>query len=193
MLIFSQPRCGNGLLTHILTSEGYYGTGIDLRARTSWSHYPPSTQARLQVHALDPLSLHPNDPQSHEAAISPLPSFLAPGVFIIANHADELTPWTPLLATLTNASGYLSIPCCAWSFDAKFERGVASNGPVPSIIQPGENANESLAIGGGNVGATSAYALYRVWLANLSLWCGWENEYENLRIPSTRNWAIVGE
>lgn len=47
-------RCGNGLLTHILISEGYSGVGIDLRARMSWSHYPASTQAALHVEALDP-------------------------------------------------------------------------------------------------------------------------------------------
>jgi hypothetical protein len=42
-------RCGSGLLTHILTAEGYEGYGIDLRARISWSHYPESTQERLRV------------------------------------------------------------------------------------------------------------------------------------------------
>jgi tRNASer (uridine44-2'-O)-methyltransferase len=31
---------GNGLLTHILISEGYTGYGFDLRARTSWTYYP---------------------------------------------------------------------------------------------------------------------------------------------------------
>nr|CAG8532662.1 2992_t:CDS:2 [Entrophospora candida] len=29
-------RCGNGLLTYILTSEGYDGIGIDLRKRKIW-------------------------------------------------------------------------------------------------------------------------------------------------------------
>ena len=47
-------RCGNGLLTHILTTQGYEGYGIDLRARISWSNYPESTQAQLHIHALDP-------------------------------------------------------------------------------------------------------------------------------------------
>jgi len=31
-----------------------------------------------------------------------------------------------------------------------------------------------------------------VWLASLSVHCGWAVEVEMLRIPSTRNWAIVG-
>jgi tRNASer (uridine44-2'-O)-methyltransferase len=46
--------------------------------------------------------------------------------------------------------------------------------------------------GGGKRGETSTYTSYRIWLASLSLYCGWEVECEVLRIPSTRNWAIVG-
>jgi hypothetical protein len=34
--------------------------------------------------------------------------------------------------------------------------------------------------------------MYRIWLGSLSLHCGWEVESETLRIPSTRNWAIIG-
>jgi tRNASer (uridine44-2'-O)-methyltransferase len=34
------------------------------------------------------------------------------GTFIISNHADELTPWTPLMAYLC-ASPFLAIPCCS--------------------------------------------------------------------------------
>ena len=180
-------RCGNGLLTHILVSEGYDGYGVDLRARNSWSYYPETTQARLRVHAVDPLNPNITKDDTQQ-------SYLPPGVFIIANHADELTPWTPLLATLCNASGYLSIPCCAWAFDSRFERGVASNnGPVPSVIQIGDKSNEMLGLGAEAGGTTSSYLLYRIWLANLGLYCGWENEYDTLRIPSTRNWSIIGE
>ena len=35
-----------------------------------------------------------------------------PGTFIISNHADELTPWTPLLASIS-LSPFLAIPCCS--------------------------------------------------------------------------------
>ena len=34
--------------------------------------------------------------------------------------------------------------------------------------------------------------MYRSWLASVSLHCGWEVECEVLRIPSTRNWAVIG-
>jgi tRNASer (uridine44-2'-O)-methyltransferase len=42
---FADLVCGNGLLTHILTSEGYAGYRIDLRAPTSWAHYPQHNRA----------------------------------------------------------------------------------------------------------------------------------------------------
>ncbi|KAG6910731.1 hypothetical protein DXG01_008262 [Tephrocybe rancida] len=165
--------CGNGLLTHILTQEGYKGRGIDLRARTSWSHYPESTQDSLHVHAFDPTTGTP-DP------------YFQPGIFIIGNHADELTPWVPLLSTLQAAAGYINIPCCAWIFDAKFERNT-----TPMFPTPGPDFADTLNLGGqGDNG--SSYSMYRIWLASLTLYCGWEIECETLRIPSTRNWAIIG-
>lgn len=166
--------CGNGLLTHILVAEGYDGNGIDLRARTSWAHYPEPTQAYLHVHAFDPATPRTDDP------------YFKSGVFIIGNHADELTPWVPVLATLHAAAGYLSIPCCAWAFEAKYERSSTPGFPVP-----GPDFADTLNLGGeGSNG--SSYSMYRIWLASLSLHCGWEVECETLRIPSTRNWAIIG-
>ncbi|EDR06868.1 uncharacterized protein LACBIDRAFT_250989, partial [Laccaria bicolor S238N-H82] len=149
---FLDLGCGNGLLTHILTAEGYVGSGVDLRARASWSHYPVETQAQLHVHAFDPT----------DDALDP--SFISlRNAFIIGNHADELTPWVPVLATLHDAAGYLSIPCCTWNLNLG---GDGSNG--------------------------SSYSMYRIWLATLSVHCGWAVECETLRIPSTRNWAVVG-
>ena len=166
--------CGNGLLTHILTTEGYSGHGLDVRARTSWKHYPEATKTQLHVHAIDPTHLAPS---SH--------TLFKPDVFLIGNHADELTPWIPVLATLYNASGYLSIPCCAWDLDAKYERSNTHKYPIPS-----EDWVDTLNLGGES--NTSSYSAYRIWLSSLSLHCGWDVECENLRIPSTRNWAIIG-
>ncbi|KAJ7784107.1 hypothetical protein B0H16DRAFT_1356096, partial [Mycena metata] len=182
--------CGNGLLTHILLSCGYPGLGIDLRARTSWTTYPAHTQAHLRVDAFDP--------QKALAAGAPASMYTTPaGQFVIANHADELTPWAPLLATRARASGFLSIPCCAWMFDMRFERGKAGvrvftpagggseeEGDLAALV-------ESLNLGADS-GNTSGYAQYRIWLAQLQRHCGWEVECEVLRIPSTRNWALVG-
>ena len=124
-------------------------------------------------------SFHPSQPLLEHP-------YLRPGVFIIANHADELTPWTPVLSTLIPASGYLSIPCCAWTFDAKYERTSTPDYPVPD-----GRFVECLNLGGEG-GNASSYSRYRIWLATLSLHCGWRVECETLRIPGTRNWAIIG-
>ncbi|KAI0673488.1 DUF1613-domain-containing protein [Trametes maxima] len=177
---FLDLGCGNGLLTHILTAEGYDGHGIDVRARTSWAHYPETTRNRLHAQPLDPTSLvdASGAPQEHP--------YLHDGVFIIANHADELSPWTPVLATLFSASGYLSIPCCAWVFDERYERSRVLDYPIP-----GDDFVNSLNLGGDGSNASS-YSRYRIWLASLSVYCGWKVECEALRIPSTRNWAIIG-
>ncbi|KAI0094632.1 DUF1613-domain-containing protein [Irpex rosettiformis] len=176
---FVDLGCGNGLLTHILIAEGYEGQGIDVRARTSWAHYPEITQAHLTVEALNPTTLL-HSPTRHRS--------LKPGAFLIGNHADELTPWVPVLSTICDSSGYLSIPCCAWTFDSRFERSKNSTFPVPI---PLDEFTESLYLGGDGCN-TSAYSQYRIWLASLSLHCGWKVESETLRIPSTRNWALIG-
>jgi tRNASer (uridine44-2'-O)-methyltransferase len=191
-------RCGNGLLTHILSSEGYVGTGIDLRARYSWPSFPRSTQDNLKVHALDPTSFDLGKQGENEDTDDF--AFFTPGVFIIGNHADELTPWVPVLSTLHNASGYLSIPCCPWIFDAKFERSRHTPYPLPPQMShpSGHETNtdmtefvEGLHLGG-HGSNESAYSSYRIWLASLSAYCGWKVETESLRIPSTRNWALIG-
>lgn len=108
------------------------------------------------------------------------------GAFLIGNHADELTPWIPVLSTLSSASGYLSIPCCAWSFDTRYERSAIAlfTTATPEFV-------DSLNLGGDGSNSSS-YSMYRIWLASLSLHLGWKVECETLRIPSTRNWAVVG-
>ena len=179
-------RCGNGLLTHILVSEGYHGHGIDLRARTSWDHYPEHTRAALHVHALDPTQYARTATEGRPSVVP----YLQPGAFLIGNHADELTPWLPLIATVEHASGYLSIPCCAWSFDERFARAsTATFGDLASVEDDAFMDRLNL---GGEGGHQSQYSMYRIWLAKLSQWTGWKVECDTLRIPSTRNWAIIG-
>lgn len=129
--------------------------------------------------------------------------------FVIGNHADELTPYIPILSVLYRASGYLNIPCCPWDLDQKFSRANTTQYPHPihdgadyqEINSGGGEAGhasgddgrwiESLNLGGDGK-FTSSYSAYRIWLARLTSWCGWEIETEVLRIPSTRNWALVG-
>jgi tRNASer (uridine44-2'-O)-methyltransferase len=191
--------CGNGLLVHILTLEGYAGAGIDVRARQSWATYDAETQSRLHVAAVDPTS----------SLVDSTEPWWQPGAFLVANHADELTPWTPVLATTRDASGYLSIPCCAWAFDERFQREAkhATYGPWSFLfdnlrLTEREHSNQedeeamfvkNLGLGGDANATASGYSAYRIWLAKLALACGWNVECETLRIPSTRNWAILGQ
>ncbi|KAJ7688667.1 hypothetical protein B0H17DRAFT_1202760 [Mycena rosella] len=166
--------CGNGLLTHILLSCGYAGLGIDLRARASWQTYPPHTQAHLRVDAFDPHTL---------AAGAPPTVYTAPGQFVVANHADELTPGERLPQHPVLRVG---VRCALRAREAGYvpARGDDDAGGLAALV-------ETLNLGADN-GNTSGYAQYRIWLARLSRHCGWEVECEVLRIPSTRNWAIVG-
>uniref|UniRef100_A0A2I2Z8M7 tRNA (uracil-O(2)-)-methyltransferase n=1 Tax=Gorilla gorilla gorilla TaxID=9595 RepID=A0A2I2Z8M7_GORGO len=77
---FVDLGCGNGLLVHILSSEGHPGRGIDVRRRKIWDMYGPQTQLE-------------------EDAITPNDKTLFPDVdWLIGNHSDELTPWIPVIA-----------------------------------------------------------------------------------------------
>jgi tRNASer (uridine44-2'-O)-methyltransferase len=170
----SLRRCGAGLLVHILAEEGYDGIGLDIRSRKSWNLYPDTTKGRLQVYPFDPL-----EPKFPSEVV------FKPGVFLIGNHADELSPWLPIISALVDSAAYLSIPCCPWALDQRFHR--FSTVYPPLTIEEDEIFKKKL-------GATckSTYGSYLCYLATLSRECGFKGEYEALRIPSTRNWSIIG-
>ena len=44
---FVDMGCGNGLLVHVLNSEGYSGVGLDVRSRKMWAQYPQSTVLKV--------------------------------------------------------------------------------------------------------------------------------------------------
>ncbi|XP_041821135.1 probable tRNA (uracil-O(2)-)-methyltransferase isoform X2 [Chelmon rostratus] len=102
---FVDLGCGNGLLVHILTSEGHPGKGIDVRKRKIWDMYGPQTLLE-------------------EKAITPSESFLFPGTdWLIGNHSDELTPWIPVIAARSSHScRYFVLPCCFFDFYGKYQR-----------------------------------------------------------------------
>ncbi|XP_043269554.1 probable tRNA (uracil-O(2)-)-methyltransferase isoform X1 [Venturia canescens] len=103
---FIDLGCGNGLLVHILTSEGHSGTGIDLRKRQIWDIYPPTTRLVEQT-------------------IVPSSSSLFPKIdWLIGNHSDELTPWIPVIAARSSYHcKFFLLPCCPHEFDGrKFQR-----------------------------------------------------------------------
>ena len=114
---FVDIGCGNGLLVYILISEGYPGSGFDARERKTWETFPPEVRQHLRQSLLVPELLRPgrssgNDTSIEDAENSWHSGLFPEGTFIISNHADELTAWTPLLAHL-NKSAFIAIPCCS--------------------------------------------------------------------------------
>ncbi|XP_046741159.1 probable tRNA (uracil-O(2)-)-methyltransferase [Diprion similis] len=107
---FVDLGCGNGLLVHILASEGHPGFGIDLRKRGIWDLYPKST--RLEVRTIVPSA-----------------SSLFPEIdWLIGNHSDELTPWIPVIAARSShRCRFFLLPCCAYEFNGrKYQRDSAA-------------------------------------------------------------------
>ncbi|XP_054942215.1 probable tRNA (uracil-O(2)-)-methyltransferase isoform X3 [Physeter macrocephalus] len=102
---FVDLGCGNGLLVHILSSEGHPGRGIDVRRRKVWDVYGPET--RLE-----------------ESAIIPNDETLFPDVdWLIGNHSDELTPWIPVIAARSSYNcRFFVLPCCFFDFVGKYQR-----------------------------------------------------------------------
>ncbi|KAF0313215.1 putative tRNA (uracil-O(2)-)-methyltransferase [Amphibalanus amphitrite] len=102
---FVDIGCGNGLLVHILCSEGHPGYGIDIRSRGIWKLYPDTT--KLQV-----------------GTVSPSADTTYPGSdWLIGNHSDELTPWIPVMAAATGPETcFFLLPCCPWDFYSKYQR-----------------------------------------------------------------------
>ncbi|KAF5912961.1 hypothetical protein HPG69_006801 [Diceros bicornis minor] len=102
---FVDLGCGNGLLVHILSSEGHPGRGIDVRRRKIWDLYGPQTCLE-------------------EGAITPNDKTLFPDVdWLIGNHSDELTPWIPVMAARSSYSCcFFVLPCCFFDFVGKYQR-----------------------------------------------------------------------
>ncbi|KAK3905004.1 hypothetical protein C8A05DRAFT_13154 [Staphylotrichum tortipilum] len=173
---FVDIGCGNGLLVHILNREGFQGWGFDARARKSWAAYNAKVKTRdgSEQDTLRELILLPPHVNRDGLAGSALDRVhdgrFPKGTFIISNHADELTPWTPILAALSDCP-FLAIPCCSHNLAGERYRA-----PAPKD----------------KTKADSAYSSLVVWVAGIAADCGWDVEQEMLRIPSTRNTALLG-
>lgn len=180
---FVDIGCGNGLLVHILNRENYSGWGFDARARKSWAEYSARVQVRTlsggleERQSLETRVLLPSvtrdmqqdtadkisDDQIHDG-------LFPKDTFIISNHADELTPWTPILARISHCP-FIMIPCCSHDLT-----GARFRAPPPKD----------------KTASSSAYNSLCGWVAQIATDCGWVVEREMLRIPSTRNTAFVG-
>ncbi|KAK5115135.1 hypothetical protein LTR62_001832 [Meristemomyces frigidus] len=148
---FVDIGCGNGILVFILLSEGYSGFGFDARQRKTWSIFPPDIQTHLQQRLLVPeillsqqmTKLNPSG-ESTPHARTWHNGLFKQGTFIVSNHADELTPWTPLLAYL-NKSSFIAIPCCSHDLSgARFRAPLATKSIRAADIATGTSTKERL-------------------------------------------------
>ncbi|KAF4984437.1 hypothetical protein FZEAL_400 [Fusarium zealandicum] len=175
---FVDIGCGNGLLVHILREEGYSGWGFDARERRSWTQYNGSSSASPCGKSLQKLLLLPSvvpraTADEVQAAVDEddiHDGTFPRGTFIISNHADELTPWTPILAAISQCP-FIMIPCCSHNLTGDRWRAPA----------PRDKTKPK-----------SMFASLVDWATQIAEDCGWEVETEMLRIPSTRNTGLVG-
>ncbi|KAI4136437.1 MAG: hypothetical protein L6R39_007785 [Caloplaca ligustica] len=240
---FVDIGCGNGVLVDILLREGYRGWGFDARNRKSWAIFEPSTQRHLHQSILVPqvlLDMNPELSLERKEIFPRLISRFPPkaiistkdphtkvkwhngvfpeGTFIISNHADELTPWTSLLACISH-SPFMMIPCCSHNLSglrfrapSKFN-GYSADSNAPPYFSGNVIKSKSVAITtaaaeeedeqpkSGNLSnlsqenrskQPSAYAALCDWVSGLAVLMGYEVEKEMLRLPSTRNTALIG-
>ncbi|KAL8894724.1 MAG: hypothetical protein Q9207_008429 [Kuettlingeria erythrocarpa] len=240
---FVDIGCGNGVLVDILLRECYPGWGFDARRRKSWAIFEPSTQRHLHELILVPqvlLDMNP-DLSIESKADSPkrlckiLPQAVVArkgrdtkinwhngifpeGTFIVSNHADELTPWTPMLAHIS-LSPFLMIPCCSHNLSGLRFRapsrfnGYSADANAPpyfgdfiikskhvAITTEAVNQEDEQPKSGSlkdlnqasRSKQPSAYAALCDWVSGLAGVMGYEVEKEMLRLPSTRNTGLVG-
>lgn len=209
---FRDLGCGNGLLVHILILEGYKGEGIDARARKSWKTYPQNVQKCLSEKIIIPsvlLKPHPAvakmaphitnngrlfqvpEADSAHPKLIPLIKYYSsanllesskvctmeefpPNTFLIGNHSDELTCWMPLFNL-----PFVVIPCCSHALSGakiRYNPRVQYDPVTKAKLAP-QNV--------------STYGALVDHVEDLALRMGWNVEKEILRIPSTRNAAII--
>lgn len=179
---FVDIGCGNGLLVHILNAEGWHGWGFDARRRKTWDTFPPQHNQKLQEMLLVPEIIQPLPSISTDSSTLHHNGVFPPGTFIISNHADELTPWTPLLAYL-NSSPFIAIPCCSHDFGGtRFRAPAHAKHVIPDPTTAASKKPKQ----------PSAYASLCSWVCHLTEETEYMAEKEHLRIPSTRNIAVLG-
>lgn len=113
---FVDLGCGNGLLVHILNSEGHPGKGVDLRKRKIWDFYENTN--------LEEQTITPGSGESFKDYD-----------WLIGNHSDELTPWIPVMAFRSSENTrYFVLPCCFHDFDKKFVKREAKETQYRSYL-----------------------------------------------------------
>ncbi|CAI7649928.1 unnamed protein product [Penicillium glandicola] len=162
---FVDLACGNGILVYILLMEGYKGLGFDACRRKSWETFPAEIQECLEERTfiprpfVDVLDLGEIGVEIHTGNFPD-------NTFIISDHADELTVWTPIMAALSSPSSSLPffvIPCCSRSLSGSSYRYPPPNGgPIrsangtPAVRKVGDAIEQNLQPASGDLRALRA-------------------------------------
>ncbi|OQE42312.1 hypothetical protein PENCOP_c004G00263 [Penicillium coprophilum] len=113
---FVDLACGNGILVYILLMEGYNGLGFDACRRKSWETFPTEVQEFLKERIFIPRPFA--DVLDQGIGVEIHTGDFPDNTFIISDHADELTVWTPIMAALSSPSSplpFFVVPCCSRS------------------------------------------------------------------------------
>ena len=193
---FIDLACGNGILVYILHSEGYNGWGFDARRRKTWDALPGLAEHLQEMILIPQPFLDALEHQQQEQSLSALihhNGIFPPNTFLISNHADELTPWTPLLAALSSPASslpFLAIPCCSHALSGARHR---YNTLKLELSQPATGDLKTLRASKANTSdQTSTYASLTAKVTALAQELGFDVEKTLMRIPSTRNVGLIG-
>ena len=215
---FVDIACGNGVLVYVLLREGYHGIGLDARRRKTWDilNIDESLQERVCIPKpfLDAARL---EHAQLNAALTLHSGIFPKDTFIISNHADELTPWTPILACLSNTNDplpFLAIPCCSHALSGiRYRYNPIRHAAKASIDQASAATDhnegkeqsktgdlkamraakiQSASKDHTDPGNKSQYACLTRKVIALAEELGADVEVTLMRIPSTRNIGIVG-
>ncbi|KAF3399769.1 hypothetical protein F1880_008065 [Penicillium rolfsii] len=208
---FVDMACGNGVLVYVLLIEGYSGFGFDARRRKSWDIYPDWVQQRLAEKILIPKPFA-DIIETSDIGVDITTGDFPRDTFIISNHADELTVWTPLIATLACPESplpFLAIPCCSHSLSGARYRYPLPKGTKPKTAMGVEEKpdEQNPQPASGDLKAlraakqaektesgmwTSMYGLLTTKTMTVAEEAGYQVEKTLLRIPSTRNMGVIG-
>ena len=215
---FVDIACGNGVLVYVLISEGWRGWGFDARRRKTWDVLGPEVAACLHEKLCIPRPFSHCVAGGEFTGLDTHDGTFGPGTFIISNHADELTCWTPILAALSDGERplpFLAIPCCSHALDGSRRRytlkevaeslrgtdGVGETGggeekEAEEVTQPAAGDLKAMRAAKQKANAhgddKSMYACLTRKTAALAQELGMDVELTLMRIPSTRNIGIVG-
>lgn len=214
---FVDMACGNGVLVYVLLMEGYTGLGIDAQRRKSWKTFPEFIQDRLIERVLIPKPFIDAIGCDNNGSNNKLGDY-PEGTFIISNHADELTVWTPLMAALAHPAAplpFLAIPCCSHSLSGdryrylppqkenisqglkENEPGSQNNSTIDQHAQPASGDLKALRLLKQKEKteegiSESMYGSLAAKTMETAKVIGYEVQRHQLQIPSTRNIGIIG-